>query len=371
MQIEHNIDISKQALDKKFSPKTEVFLKAIIARLLEYQFNIEKKVPVGKISQLRIKDSTKFNLPNHLKEEFPGTGGCGSPATVSIQYEIDLMRGKIVSIDITPASHADQRESREDMLRLEQGCLYIRDLGYVNMDYMAAIEEQGGYYVNRVFPSMEVYQLKEGKYYPLNMKKCRSLLKGTSKFIDMKVFLGSRKLPCRLIIEAVPESVKEERVRKLNLYNKKKGFTMTDSYRMRMGLNLYVTNLPKKLYKAAVIKNVYRLRWQIELLFKGWKSILKINKHSIAKVSRVKCQLYTRLVIAIIHMFACNRLGGIEVISPYKMQKIIAETWHRLRAFIFKEDYSWISIISQAQSLLLKEHKKSRPDIKIVLSVIQ
>jgi hypothetical protein len=248
IQSEYNIRISKQALDKKFTPQAEDFLKNAISNLLEFQLDLKvsSKNKTGSISELRIKDSTKFNLPPHLQNEFPGSGGCGSPSTVSIQYEIDLLKGRIISLNITPANHADQKESREDLKELNKGSLYIRDLGYVNIDYMEAISQQGAYYINRLSPKTEVYEYKQGKYIQLDLHKWHSILQGSCKLIDKNVYIGERKFPCRLIMEAVPEVVREERARKLNMYNKKKGHHMTKSHYTRMGLNLWLTNFTRR-----------------------------------------------------------------------------------------------------------------------------
>jgi hypothetical protein len=48
---------------------------------------------------IRIKDSTQFKVPDNMQEYFKGCGG--SAAGMSIQYEYDLKRGKI--LDFVPA----------------------------------------------------------------------------------------------------------------------------------------------------------------------------------------------------------------------------------------------------------------------------
>ena len=48
------------------------------------------------------------------------------------------------------------------------------------------------------------------------------------------------------------------------------------------------TNLSAARYDAATVSQVYRLRWQIELLFKEWKSHANLRAFSTAKPAIVE-----------------------------------------------------------------------------------
>jgi hypothetical protein len=45
-----------------------------------------------------------------------------------------------------------------------------------------------------------------------------------------------------------------------------------------------------------VVGTVYRLRWQVELTFRNWKSLLKINVLKGTRPERIKCIIYGRLI---------------------------------------------------------------------------
>jgi hypothetical protein len=68
-------------------------------------------------------------------------------------------------------------------------------------------------------------------------------------------------------------------------------------------------------------------------------------------------------------MYVCRTLGGIQLVSGYKLQKIITESWHKFRAFIFQKSGAWIQMIRDSQYFMIaKEHKKKSPDIRLIIS---
>jgi len=44
-----------------------------------------------------------------------------------------------------------------------------------------------------------------------------------------------------------------------------------------LGYCIYITNVPKEIWSVEQITKAYRARWYIEILFKGWKSNLKMK----------------------------------------------------------------------------------------------
>ena len=48
---------------------------------------------------------------------------------------------------------------------------------------------------------------------------------------------------------------------------------------------------------ASEIHELYRLRWQIELLFKTWKSDLEVDKMKKVKIERWLCHFYLQSIV--------------------------------------------------------------------------
>lgn len=65
--------------------------------------------------------------------------------------------------------------------------------------------------------------------------------------------------------------------------------------------SIFVTNTNEKQIASEMIRSVYRIRWSIELIFKNWKSILKIHKSNVIKnENRLKVELYGKLIFAVL-----------------------------------------------------------------------
>jgi hypothetical protein len=114
--------------------------------------------------------------------------------------------------------------------------------------------------------------------------------------IDLPVSLGQERVSCRLLAYRLPEKVVEERRRKALEDARKKGRTLTQDYLNWLTFGLYITNVTQEVWSAKVVRIVYGLRWQVELMFKNWKSLLKIHILKGTRPERIKCILYGRLM---------------------------------------------------------------------------
>ncbi|MGR5986143.1 transposase [Bacillus cytotoxicus] len=61
-------------------------------------------------------------------------------------------------------------------------------------------------------------------------------------------------------------------------------------------VNLLVTNTSSEKLPATEVYAFYSLRWQIEILFKTWKSIFRIHVSKRIKLERFQCHLYGQLL---------------------------------------------------------------------------
>ena len=110
----------------------------------------------------------------------------------------------------------------------------------------------------------------------------------------------------RVIAERVPEKVANERRRKIREKAKKKGYTpvvTSAKYLFLQEWSLYITSAGKELLPAASVSIVYGTRWQIELVFKAWKSYHGLTELKGKRQARIECFIYGRLIMMVIMAF--------------------------------------------------------------------
>ena len=70
----------------------------------------------------------------------------------------------------------------------------------------------------------------------------------------------------------VPQEVADRRRQKAKDKAKSKGRTPSQAYLALLDWTLFVTNVPAEMLSGQQVATLYRVRWQVELVFKLWKS---------------------------------------------------------------------------------------------------
>jgi hypothetical protein len=70
-----------------------------------------------------------------------------------------------------------------------------------------------------------------------------------------------------------------------------------------LGWVIFITNVSETILSVEQILLIYRLRWQIELIFKVWKSRAKLKEIGDHRPDRVSCQCYARLTALVLFHF--------------------------------------------------------------------
>jgi Transposase DDE domain len=297
-----NCDVSRVALHKRFNPKAKDFLKALLSRQLSKGLQLKDNdiLATGLFNRVCIKDSTKFSLPIQYANNYPGYGSFNKNSSLmNIQYEYDLQSGDWLNLDFTKATRNDQQDSKETLESIQAGDLHLRDLGYITMSYLNHVDKEKAFYINRL-PKVGVYTKKDGKFELIDWKKIDKMMKRCGfKQFELESYLGKEdKLKTRMVIFPIPERVSQERIRKASIggKRKKKKYKLSKEYKIKANYNIFITNVPEIQMSVENIAQAYRLRWQIELVFKAWKSILLINKTKVVKQDRFECQLLAKLL---------------------------------------------------------------------------
>ena len=299
-----DVEITKQGVANRYTENALKYVQALIGDAFTHQ--IHQSIDIGwfkLFKRILIKDSTKFDVSEKLADQLPGFGGNASKAGVCIQYEFDIKSGEINDLTINPANRPDTKDTLDTITKVREGDLIIRDLGYSILSFFIAIHEIEAYFISRLNVNIVVYQKIENKLIELDfgniyqyMTECKI------ERLDKQVYIGKEdKFPVRLIIELMPIEIVNKRLEKVNAYNKKKGFQTSDNFKVRSHFNLFITNITEDVLEPAVISKIYKLRWQVELIFKSWKSTFGIDNNNEMKYDRLICLLNVRLLLIIIN----------------------------------------------------------------------
>ena len=359
-----NVSISKQGIDNRFNKGSVAFVKSIFKDCLENEFH---KVIVpdffAAFNRVLVKDATRFVVPERLKEYLKGTG---SKAGVGIQYEYDIKNGRTTDLTITDAKRCDLIDAKETISKVLPGDLIIRDLGYFILSLFSEIKKKKAFFLSRL--NVKCYVFKEHEETAISFKELHSQMTQTkNSLVELSVTVGSKeRLPVRLIVQLVPDEIYEQRIRKIEKENSKKGFKTSDYYKMRCKFNLFITNAEEKdLPKEAVYK-AYKIRWQIELMFKHWKSTCKIHNLQPMKYERFICLLHAKLILIIINLQVIRNFQGYyfqsenKLLSEDKCFKTLTKGFERMLQILKQESAKSISELNKIAELFSKEHWKEK-----------
>ena len=323
------VDMSKEALHKRFGPQAVDFLKELVRE----QLSREVRSPLTQelkshFTAIYSRDSCKFSLPETYGGQYPGFGNFSKTnGLMNMQFEYDLVNEDLVSFELTKSTRNDQQDSKEGIGLISEGALYIRDLGYITPTYLKAITGKGAYFLNRAPSKANIY-MPENKL--LDWKKIhRKLQRTVAGVLDMDVMLYEKeRLPCRLIIEPVVDDEYEKRINNAKKRAKSQGVGVSDIHKIKCRYNIFVTNVDRDTLPAEKIRKTYYLRWQIELVFKTWKSFFEIDKVKKVKKERLECQLLAKFLWILLNwrLFqACNKhvrkkepSAGVSILKFFK-----------------------------------------------------
>src|SRR5262249_29891203 len=91
---------------------------------------------------------------------------------------------------------------------------------------------------------------------------------------------------------------------------KRRGRQVSQRQREMCRWTVLFTNVPVEMLKTREVWFVYRLRWQVELLFKRWKSEGGLDQTNSNKRYRVECEWYVKLLGQVVRNWLQLLRGG-------------------------------------------------------------
>lgn len=286
--------VSKQAIDKRFNTKTKAMLTHLLEKVMSSQIKRKSPLLSSHFSGIRIMDSSDFSVSKKLADDFPGYGGQGREAIAQIQFEYEILKGQVTELSLGSALRSDAKFGMQKINRIPAKTLLIRDLGYNSPKAFKELIKHELYFVSRAKSQWSMYEKTEEGLKTITVEDIKTKLNNQSdKYLDLDILVGGAQLtPVRLIANLLTEDQTQKRIKKKKANRGNLSPLMIES----AGLNLFVTNVEREKCSAAHVYALYKLRWEVELIFKTWKSISNLHQIHPMNPIRTECVILIKFI---------------------------------------------------------------------------
>jgi IS4 transposase len=116
------------------------------------------------------------------------------------------------------------------------------------------------------------------EYLPLDLEEIMNRMQPGKTVETQDVYIGrDQKLPARVILYRLTETGVQKRRKDQDYKEKKKGVKYSEKSKRLTGINVYITNIDWEIVPEECVHDLYSLRWQIEIVFKTWKSFFQMD----------------------------------------------------------------------------------------------
>src|SRR5215510_4791510 len=244
------IEISPQALDQRFTASAAACLHQVLVAAIARVITAEPvAIPLlERFTAVYVQDSSTIILPEVFAAQWHGCGGStasSASAALKLQARLEMCTGRL------------------DVQLQEQTAVY--DATGARQDLLTLLESQ------------------------------------PTDTVELAVALGERqRLAARLLAVRVPQDVAETRRRRLRKAARDKGRQVSATRLALAAWTLFVTNVPAERLTLREALVLGRMRWQIELLFKLWKSQGHVDESRSTKPWRILCEVYAKLLAMLV-----------------------------------------------------------------------
>ena len=330
--------VSKQAVDERLDAAAPRFLKAVLGAALGAALQVPKlcRQAAWPFARILVQDSSTVKLNEKLALLYPGGANQHgrTPGVLRVQAVFDLLSNRWLSFALSPYVKNDQKASPEVLPLVQKNDLVLRDLGYFAVVVLEQIVQRGAFFLSRFYFRTAVFDLN-GR--PIDLL---ALLRRHGK-VDQWVLLGAKeKMRVRLVALPAPTRVANERRRKARAHLQNR-CQLSQAYLAMQNWTIFVTNVPAVILSAPQVMALYGQRWQIEIIFKGWKSHFHLEAVSHSTTAELlEVAIYGKLLfITLTHPLTAPSLNAAqpgEEVRYYSRLKVNLLTRQCLLSVVFE-----------------------------------
>jgi Transposase DDE domain len=371
--------VSRQAVDQRYSPAAVAYFQSAFQQTLHASLDwqpasLRAQQLQEHFSALILCDSTVLACDPSLAAQFPGCGGGGSAASLKVLLCYDYLQGRLHVLDLLPGKCSDQGKAQRVVQAIPRQGLGLLDAGFYNGAALQGLQERGSFFVIPWPHAVSVWA-------PAGQGQCERvdvaarLRATTDTVVELSpVRLGTDQAGQLHAVRLVAYRLKEERANRRRAALREKyrtqGRTPTAEALELAGWLILITNAPAQKLPARVLGFLYRVRWQIELVFKQFKSVLGLDTSDTGDEHRLQCEVWARLLCGLLllvwHSYAnaaCWLMHRREI-SFLKMAKRLQQEGRLLAQALAaggsRLAETLVDLGRKIMKLARKEHQQSR-----------
>jgi hypothetical protein len=299
-----HVAVSHNAVEQRFNDQAIDFLAALFAAALDRCFSARPALLplLRRFHGVYLRDASNLSLPSGLADLFPGRKGTGGKPTAALKLvlEMEVTTGQFTELEVL-SGLANEKTALVAAKPLPPGALLLEDMGFLDGERLQEYMLQGVYFLTRV-PAWTAFFEKKARgkgYQRLDVVKWLRQAQGWHLERQVSVF-HKQKLALRLLAVRVPPEVAEQRRQRVVQEAKRHGRPVSQKKLDLCEWNVLVTNAPGELIPASAGWEIRRVRWQIELVFRVFKSEGGIEKTQARTRERVLSELYAKLLAMLV-----------------------------------------------------------------------
>ena len=311
------VKVARSVFVKRFSLPLEKLVSWMLARLQARACANRPKMRgvLAPFVDVECVDATVIKVRKSLVSLFPGVS---STAAIKVHTRIRALTGELLSHSITAERRHDSKELK--IGRWVKGVLYLLDRGYADGSLYWRIHRLGGCFLT---PLKKTFTARVVEVNPMHSgSKTRAL--GQSVW-ELGRSRGRRAhrvdVICHFQVKVRAHKDSPGRCfmmpfRVVGLWNK-----------AAKRYHFHVTNVPAEQLSAEDCAQVYRIRWQVELLYAVGKSTLGLGELGCRKAHNVNILVQAALIRASITMQARTFASRFLPIGRWIGARLWAKVW--------------------------------------------
>lgn len=276
-------------------PGFPTFMRAVVDRLLVAfampTLAASADSSLRSFDDIVIHDGSSFALKDALQSAFPGRFKKNDPAAVELHVTYSGLLDEVTGVQLAP----DKEAERQFLPRAESlsGKLLLADRGYPSVRYFRELRAADASWVLRLSRS----------YMPwvraLHRNGEVEILAEPISLPELLADRGAHPMDLDVEFRSAP----------------------TETFRLVLlpgrdpWLTWLCTSLPRNRFSPVEVGKVYRLRWQIELVFKEWKSYANLHAFDTANEHIAEGLIWASLAAAILKRFVAHLAQSVSGVA--------------------------------------------------------